>query len=309
MTQGKFVSFTLAALAAASVVACSSTPDRSAALNDARGRYAALQATPDVGTHAAQELARAAAAMRLAEAAHAAGDGSTSVEHLAYLARQRIVIAQATTTSRVAQAVTAGAATERDRLRLDLRTAEADAAQRQLLASQQAAQQDAARSQAERDRAARSAQDDRARLASSDARVDDLEAQLRELNARRTERGIVVTLGDMLFDSGRAQLQAGGTRSVTQLAEFLTRHPQRSAVIEGHTDSVGSRAANMDLSDRRAQSVLAALVGLGVGADRLQATGQGPDSPVASNGSAAGRQMNRRVEVVFAPEPGDLLRR
>ncbi len=129
------------------------------------------------------------------------------------------------------------------------------------------------------------------------------------MNARRTERGIVVTLGDMQFDSGRSQLQPGGTRSVTQLAEFLTRHPQRRAVIEGHTDSVGRRADNQDLSDRRAQSVLAALVDLGVGADRLHATGYGPDSPVASNASAAGRQMNRRVEVVFAPEPGDMLRR
>lgn len=297
MTQRPFVSFTLAALAAASLMACSSTPDRNAALDDARGRYAALQATPDVGTHAAQELARAAAAMRLAEAAHAGGEGTTRVDHLAYLARQRVAIAEATTASRAAQAVTAGAAAERDRLRLDLRTAEADAAQRQLLASQQGA----ARSDAERAAAARNAQ---ARLAARDAQVDDLETQLRELNARRTDRGMVVTLGDMLFDTGRSRLQPGGTRSVTQLAEFLTRYPQRRAVIEGHTDSVGSRPANQDLSDRRAQSVLSALVDLGVDADRLRATGFGPDSPVASNASAAGRQMNRRVEVVFANEPG-----
>lgn len=305
MTPRTLLSFTVAALAAASLLACSSTPDRNAALDDARSRYAALQAMPGVATHAAQELERAAAAMRRAEVAHADGDGGNTVDHLAYLARQRVAIAKATTASRTAQAVTAGAAAERDRLRLGLRTAEADASQRQL----DTARQDAARSEAERAQAARSAQEDQARLASSDARVDDLEAQLREMNARRTERGIVVTLGDMLFDSGRSQLQAGGTRSVTQLAEFLTRHPQRRAVIEGHTDSVGRRAANQDLSDRRAQSVLAALVDLGVGADRLHATGYGPDSPVASNASAAGRQMNRRVEVVFASEPGDRLRR
>jgi outer membrane protein OmpA-like peptidoglycan-associated protein len=315
MTIRPTLQATLAVLAAATLVACASTPAPNASLDQARSRHAALQSTPGVAEHAAQELARATAALRQAEAAHTAGDGNTTVDHLAYLASQRVAIAQATTTSRSAQAVTAGAAAERERLRLAVRTAEADQAQRALQVSQQgAARTSAELAQATRsaDEAARSAQADRDRLAASKSQVDILEAQLRELNelnARKTDRGIVVTLGDMLFDTGQSQLQPGGTRSVAQLGQFLLNHPEQRVSIEGHTDSVGSRADNQSLSDRRAQSVMSVLVGMGVSAERLRTLGHGPDMPMASNASAGGRQMNRRVEVVFAPQDGETVRR
>jgi outer membrane protein OmpA-like peptidoglycan-associated protein len=81
------------------------------------------------------------------------------------------------------------------------------------------------------------------------------------------------------------------------------------AAIDGDTESIGSAASNQDLSDRRAQSVRTALVGMGVGAARLSSRGHGEDDPVADNDAAAGRQMNRRVEVVSAPEAGDILTR
>jgi outer membrane protein OmpA-like peptidoglycan-associated protein len=301
----------LALLAAATLVACSSVPDRNLALDEARSRHATLQATPQVGEHAAQELARATTALRAAEAAHTARQDSATVDHLAYLARQQVAIAQATATSRAAQAVTTGAAAERDRLRLAVRTAEADQAQRALQTAQQDAQQTAARTEAERAQAARSseevartAQADQARLSASKAQVDRLQEELRELNtlnARNTDRGIVVTLGDLLFDTGQARLQPGGTRSVAQLGQFLVKHPEQRVTIEGHTDSVGSRASNQALSERRAQSVQSALIGMGVPADRLSTVGHGQELPVASNDSAGGRQMNRRVEVVFTP--------
>jgi outer membrane protein OmpA-like peptidoglycan-associated protein len=301
----------LALLAAATLVACSAVPDRNMTLDEARSRHATLQATPQVGEHAAQELARATAALRVAEAAHAAREDLTTVNHLAYLARQQVAIAQATATSGAAQAVTSGAAAERDRLRLAVRTAEADQAQSALQTAQQAARQTAVRADAERaqaassaEEAARRAQTDQARLSASKAQVDRLQEQLRELdtlNARNTERGIVITLGDLLFDTGRSQLQAGGTRSVAQLGQFLTKHPEQRVMIEGHTDSVGSRASNQALSDRRAQSVRSALIAMGISADRLSTVGHGQEMPVASNASPSGRQMNRRVEVVFTP--------
>lgn len=301
----------LALLAAATLVACSSVPDRNVALDEARSRYATLQATPKVGEHATQELARATAALREAEAAHAARQDSTSVNHLAYMARQQVAIAQATATSRAAQAVTSGAAAERDRLRLAVRTAEADQAQRALQTAQQDAQQTAARTDAERAQAARSAEEaaqraqaDQARLSASKSQVDKLQEQLRELsalNARNTDRGVVVTLGDLLFDTGHARLQPGGTRSVAQLGQFLLKYPEQRVMIEGHTDSVGSRSSNQALSDRRAQSVQSALISMGVPAERLSTVGHGQEIPVASNDSAGGRQMNRRVEVVFTP--------
>lgn len=292
----------LAIAALATLAACSSVPDRNIALDQARARHASVRADAAVTTHAGEELRRADAALRTAEAAQAADAGRAEVDHLAYLTQQRLSIAQETATARTAQAVTAGAAAERDRLRLSMRTAEADAAQRALAASEMTG----ARKSAELAAAERGAAADRARLASSDARADSLEQQLLAMNARKTERGMVVTLGDVLFDTGKSQLQADGGRSMQQLAEFMRRYPQRQASIEGYTDDVGSETSNLDLSDRRARSVMAALVGMGIGAGRLQTRGFGEANPVGENNSPAGRQMNRRVEVIFATEPGDL---
>lgn len=295
--------FLLLATAAATLAACAGIPDRNLALDDARTKYNAAQTQPQLERYATEELAAAGSALQRTEKAHADRDSQTEVNHLAYLTTQRVAIAQETAAARAAQEVTAGAAAERDRMRLALRTQEADTAQRQLAASEQAG----ARKSAELAQADRSAAEDQARLARRDARVGSLEQQLVELNAQRTERGIVVTLGDLLFDSGRSQLQAEGTRSMGKLADFMKRNPQRRAAVDGFTDSVGSESSNQTLSDQRAQAVMAALVGLGVGAERLSARGYGEGQPVAGNDTAAGRQMNRRVEVVFAPEAGDIL--
>jgi outer membrane protein OmpA-like peptidoglycan-associated protein len=301
--------FALLTLVAA-LAACSSVPDRNMALDAARSRHATVQAEPMVSQHAAEEMKVASAALAKAEKANAAGGDRADIDHLAYLANQRLSIVQETAASRAAQAVTAGAAAERDAMRLSMRTAEADAAQRALTASQQnSAQQGAALAQqgAALAQADRAALDARASLANRNAQVDSLQAELAALNARKTERGIVVTLGDMLFDTGRSELQAAGGRSISQLADFLKRQPQRQVAIEGYTDSVGSDSSNQSLSDRRAQSVMAALVSMGVGSERLRARGNGESSPVADNNSTAGRQMNRRVEVIFAAEAGDML--
>jgi outer membrane protein OmpA-like peptidoglycan-associated protein len=295
----------LAIAVVATLAACSSVPDRNVALEEARSLYSTAQATPTVPQHAAEELKRAGAALQLAEQRHADGEDRAEVDHLAYLARQRVALAQATADSRAAQAVVTGAAAERDRMRLELRTAEADAAQRQLVQSQQTG----ARQSADLAQAGRDAEANREALAQRDAEVGSLEAQLREMNARKTDRGIVVTLGDMLFDTGKSQLQAGSNRSLVQLADFFRRHPDRRATIEGHTDNVGSESSNQALSDRRARSVMAALTGMGVGAERLTAVGLGESAPVAGNGSAAGRQMNRRVEIIFAAQAGDIAAR
>jgi outer membrane protein OmpA-like peptidoglycan-associated protein len=297
--------FLLLATAAATLAACAGLPDRNVALDDARTKYHAVQAQPQVRRYATEELAAASTALQRTEKAHADRDSETEVTHLAYLTTQRVAIAQETASARAAQDVTAGAAAERDRMRLTLRTQEADATQRQLTASERAG----ARKSAELAQAGQSAAEDQARLARRDARVDTLEQQLVELNAQRTDRGIVVTLGDLLFDSGRSQLQADSTRSIGKLADFMKRNPQRRAAVDGYTDSVGSATSNQLLSDRRAQAVMDALVELGVGAERLSARGYGEGQPVAGNESAAGRQMNRRVEVVFAPEAGDILTR
>jgi outer membrane protein OmpA-like peptidoglycan-associated protein len=272
-------SLPLAAAVLATFAACASAPPRSAALDQARTSYGVARADPQVATLAADELAQAGAALQRADQALTERKPQTTVDHLAYMASQHVVLAQATASSRAAQAVTASASAERDKLRLDARTAEADAAARDL---------------ADAEAAARREQE------ANVARVTALESQLADLNARQTDRGMVVTLGDMLFDTGKAQLLPGGSRNITKLAEFFARNPDRTASIEGHTDNVGSAAMNYTLSERRANAVMGALVAAGVPRGNLSTRALGPDMPAATNDTAAGRQMNRRVEIVIA---------
>ncbi len=285
----------------AALGACSSVPARNAALDLARSRLDAAQAQPQVVTLAPEELKRAADALRTAQAAQQDGQGSASVDHLSYLASQQVAIAQDAASSRAAQAVTAGAGAERDRIRLAMRTQEADSTRQQLDSAQRSNAAQAGQLAA----AAAGAQDDQARLARRDAQPEEMQGQMAALNARKTDRGMVVTLGDVLFATGQSRLQADGDRTMDKVAEFLRRYPQRSAAIEGYTDSVGSSTANQALSDRRAQAVKDALVGLGVPGDKLRSRGFGEARPVASNDTAEGRQMNRRVELVFAPDPAE----
>lgn len=131
-------------------------------------------------------------------------------------------------------------------------------------------------------------------------------AELKELQAKSTDRGIVMTLGDVLFDVGQANLKSGGVRVVSQLAGYLSANPQRKVSVEGHTDSTGGDEYNQQLSERRAESVKATLVGAGVSPDRVLTQGFGEAFPVAGNESASGRQLNRRVEIVLSDEEGNI---
>jgi outer membrane protein OmpA-like peptidoglycan-associated protein len=117
---------------------------------------------------------------------------------------------------------------------------------------------------------------------------------------------LVITLGDVLFDTNQAQLKPGGVREMQKLADVLKDNPQRTVSIEGFTDSTGTASYNQELSERRAESVRDTLAGLGVSADRITTRGYGRRFPVATNGSEAGRQLNRRVEVVISDESGNI---
>ena len=132
--------------------------------------------------------------------------------------------------------------------------------------------------------------------AQAQARVQQLQVELE--NAKRTDRGLVLTLGDVLFETGRADLKPGAMKNLYNLVTFLREHPDRNVVIEGHTDDVGSDAYNVQLSQQRAEAVRAFLATNGVNAARIQARGLGETLPIAGNDSEAGRQQNRRVEVV-----------
>ena len=137
----------------------------------------------------------------------------------------------------------------------------------------------------------------------SQTRADSLETELADLKLQRTERGLVLTLSDVLFDTGGATLQPGAYGPLDRLATVLKEQSDRKVLIEGHTDNVGSDQNNLGLSERRAQSVLASLTQRGVDRNQVSAVGKGENFPVASNDSAAGRQSNRRVELIFTDGP------
>jgi len=149
----------------------------------------------------------------------------------------------------------------------------------------QAREREAQRAQAQADAAAQ--------------RASSLEQELADLKAKKTDRGLVVTLGDVLFDTARATLQPGAYATVDRLAAVLKEDPSRHVLIEGHTDSVGSDEYNQSLSERRAASVQAALFERGVASSQITAIGKGESTPVASNDGPGGRQQNRRVELIF----------
>lgn len=282
-------------LAMASLIAaCSSVPPANTALDQARERYDAAQRDSQVTSLAAEELKQAGRSLSAANEAWESREPDSRVDHLAYMTLQHVILAQETATGRAAQAVTARAAEERERMLLALRTREADQA-REELAESELRNERMATAQSEAAAAAADRESER-----KDARVTELEEQLVALNAKKTDRGMVLTLGDVLFDTGRAQIRPEGARNMQKLAEFLKRYPEARASIEGHTDTVGSAQSNYVLSQRRADSVHSALTSLGVPADSLSTRAHGPDIPVATNDTAAGRQMNRRVEIVFA---------
>jgi outer membrane protein OmpA-like peptidoglycan-associated protein len=133
-------------------------------------------------------------------------------------------------------------------------------------------------------------------------RVDSLEAQLADLKMEKTERGLVLTLGDVLFDTNQSTLKSGAYGTLDRLAAALRENSGRKVLIEGHTDNVGSDDSNLALSQRRARAVQSALTQRGVAGDQISAIGKGEGFPVASNDDAGGRQSNRRVELIFTED-------
>jgi outer membrane protein OmpA-like peptidoglycan-associated protein len=145
-------------------------------------------------------------------------------------------------------------------------------------------------------------EDDAAR---AQAKSRELEVALADLKASKTDRGVVITLGDVLFATGSADLKSGSRQTLDKLTAFLQAYPKREVQIDGYTDNVGSADYNQGLSERRAASVRDALTRMGIARDRILTKGLGESSPVADNDTAGGRQQNRRVEVIVLDEGVD----
>lgn len=249
------------------LMGCSTVPEQHAVLEEARSNYIQARSDPDVNNYAAVELQQADRALESAENAWKKQEDEDKIDHLAYIANQRALIAQKTGKLRAAEVAVASVDERRDTVRLEARTAEADAA---------------------------------------NVRVREMEKELAELNAKKTERGLVITLGDVLFDVNQARLKSGSRRDLQKVVDFLREYPERKVLIEGFTDNTGSESYNQILSERRANAVRTFFIEKGISSDRVAARGYGESNPVASNATPASRQLNRRVEIVISKDESDI---
>jgi outer membrane protein OmpA-like peptidoglycan-associated protein len=294
----KKTSLILALLAAAVfTTGCTSMPTHTSQLDQTRSDYLDAQRNPNIAKYAAVEMQQAGIAMDQANSAAADSGSDEKIDKLAYLAQQKIALAQEVAKQKSAEASIASATHERDRMRLESRTNEANQANRDAEQSQLAAQAAQARTA-----------DAQMKMEEAQARTAQLETQLAGMSAQKTERGMVITLGDVLFGTDLTRLTADGMRTVQKLADVLQKNPQRAVLIEGFTDSTGSAAHNQDLSERRAAAVRTALIDLGVPQEQVAIHGYGQAYPVAAN-DATHKQLNRRVEIIVSDASGKIAQR
>ncbi len=246
----------------AAVAGCSSKPVVTPKLQQAQKMYEKVQSDTAVQQKAPLALLQAG---KIYDMSLKAKD-TQEADHLAYLLKREVAVTRETVRQEMLKKRIAS-------LRTQIQKAQLDAKESELLLLKKQMQQ-------------------------AKAKLKELE----ELNAKETSRGLVLTLGDVLFASGKATLLPGARRTLDKLVTFLKENPERKVLIEGHTDNVGSSAYNLDLSLRRAEAVKEALVAQGIDPERIVAQGYGEIYPVASNADAAGRQRNRRVEIVILDE-------
>lgn len=270
---------------ALAIAGCASTPKPNEALENARSIVQSAQADPNAAKYAAVDLQAAKTDLAVADAAFARRD-EPSIAQSAYMAAQNARLAQLRGAAKADDARVAAGQGERDRIVLAARTNQVDSANRAASAAN--------RAKDDANRATDQATENAARL----------QAEVDALKAKPTDRGLVLTLGDVLFETGSSTLSAGAGRNLDRLVQFLTDHPERLVQIDGFTDSVGTDSFNQDLSQHRADAVRYQLVSRGISSTRIATQGYGKSYPVASNSESGGRQLNRRVEVVIGADNG-----
>ena len=279
-----------------------------AQLGRAQTAYRQAQSDPSVQAHAQLQLADAQKAVQSAEQAKTPEE----MQQLGYLAERKAQIATVIGASRKIEQDTQQLSKETGDILLQKRERELKAARAEAEDARRAAEaraRDAETKAREAEQARAQAESARAQVeaeaqarAAEQAKNAALARELAELKAQQTDRGLVLTVGDVLFATGKAEVAGGAQRSIDKLADFLKQNPKRNLLIEGHTDNTGPEDFNLKLSQQRADAVRDALASRGIASDRITAKGYGPKYPAVDNDSAAGRQQNRRVEVVVLNE-------
>lgn len=263
----------LAALISSTLAGCASTPETAGEVEALRSEYTMLSSRPDAVRSASLSLQEAEVVLEKAERAVERGADSKEIEHLTYITEKKLEIVKAKIAESEAEEYVANAELARKDFQIQRKEQELKQVQREKQLAIAAVQKMA-------------------------AEADKLQSDLAEVKAKQSERGLVLTLSDILFETNNAEIASGAERSLSKIAEFLNKYPKQSIVVEGHTDSTGTSSYNQDLSERRAASVREKIVSKGVDGNRINSIGKGEEYPVASNDNSAGRQQNRRVEIV-----------
>lgn len=290
---------TIAALAL--ITGCSSLPERVATLEEARTLIGSLEQDPLVRDVAGDRFESAQQALARADRSYEEDESLELVEHDAYIALRNAQIAEQQIAEQRAREELESGEAERNRVLLQAREQEARQAQQLARQTQSELEQTSEQLEAQQQQTAEA----RERARQLEESASQLEQQLTELEAEQTDRGLVMTLDDVLFNVDGAQLQPGAESTLARIAEFLNENPDRNLLIEGHTDATGPAAYNRDLSERRAEAVRRGLEERGIDAGRIQVQGLGESYPVATNDTTAGRQLNRRVEIVISDQNGE----
>ncbi|MBS3744504.1 MAG: OmpA family protein [Wenzhouxiangellaceae bacterium] len=317
----------IAAVAAVLLVAgCATPPPPPGVLDNLRADLAALEENQELAELAPQALADARSAVRRAATEELSEEERSQ---RVWLARKQLEIARAEGFAERARRDVDRVEQRRTQLLLRASRLEAQQARRaaesalmNAIATEEEmerARQQASRSEEERDAAsqrereareeaeqarrvaeAQSAEIELARREAelASAQAQSLQRRLEYMEYRQTDRGVVVTLGDVLFEVGEADLLPAAAQSLDDVIELLETEPDKDIRIEGHTDSTGPAQLNLRLSGERAKAVRDALVERGIDPDRLNAVGMGEDFPIATNETEQGRASNRRVDVI-----------
>lgn len=298
------------------ISSCALTPENDS-LAEAREQVEQAQQTPAVTEHAALTLEQAEESLATAESLwdEEGRDEQEAVEHHAYLAERQATVAIQRAAQGEAQKEVEQASRTREQVVRRARERELQAARDR--AEQAEMEAESAQQQARtREEQYQSARDQAASAqaqteAERQQELQELRETVESLQAQQTERGMVLTMKDVLFDFGQSEMNPGGARTMEQLASYLERNPDRQILVEGYTDNIGDPEFNRELARQRAEAVREQLAAAGIDTNRIQVEAHGEEYPIATNETAAGRQLNRRVEVVVAnagkgtPEPRD----